>query len=200
MASASVHPVGGGKFSKAVSASAPVASSTSRRPRNRAAGPKYFSLTAAIVQADRHAPHVMQSPVVSGPAGCPLASPDPAGSTRTYRSKKGAGSTTRSLITGRLRRGPTRTVCPGVGAAVWQARASRPSTTTAHVPHMPTRHEDRNERVGSWPSTITLSKSRIDACSPGSTSYLASWSPLDRSYRETTTRIVFTARSPHPRR
>src|SRR4051794_26796184 len=73
-----------------------------------------------------------------------------AGRTFFHFAKNGPRSTTRSFETGRVGNGSIVIVgAPRVSTRVWQASLGIQLIRIAHVPHMPTRHEQRNESDGS---------------------------------------------------
>src|SRR3954468_16305073 len=66
------------------------------------------------------------------------------------RSKNGERSTIRSFITGKCGSGATWiTSLLSDATRVWQARRGWKLIDIEHVPHMPTRHEQRNARLAS---------------------------------------------------
>src|SRR3954454_8404330 len=73
-----------------------------------------------------------------------------AGRTFFHLAKNGPRSTTRSFETGRLASGSIVIASEfSVSTRVWQASRGIQLIRIAHVPHMPTRHEHRNESDGS---------------------------------------------------
>src|SRR4051794_40556112 len=92
------------------------------------------------------------------------------GSVRWYAAKNGFRSTAKSRTTGRFLNGSMRRFVPTDFTSVLQVSRSRPFTTMAQEPHIPTRHENRNARSGQGPCCNAKSVSKMLALSAASTS------------------------------